>query len=149
MSSSAGPTVSLDVLLMASLLADTSPSSAPASSTDAIARLRPSPYARNTQVYARKSDANAPEIVAALRKCGVQVFDMGRTAAFLAGFPDLLAVVMGEMFLIEVKAEKGTLTEDQIEFHGVWQGPPIAILRSADEAAAWARMTRRRLMEAL
>ena len=93
---------------------------------------------------ARRQDANAAEIISALRKVGVEVYDMGRTAQFLAGFPDLLVVVAGRMHLIEVKTEKGRLTEDQEHFHESWAGPPIIIVRSPEEAVMWASKERMR-----
>lgn len=87
---------------------------------------------------ARRQDANAAEIVKALRKAGVSVYDLGRAAQFIPGFPDLLVVVSGRIHLLEVKTEKGELTGDQVKFHGEWAGPPIVIVRSPEEAIIWA-----------
>jgi hypothetical protein len=72
--------------------------------------------------YARKIDANQPEIVAALRKAGCTVEHLHAVGS---GCPDLLCAVNGETFLIEVKdgakppsAQK--LTPDQFDWHSKW-----------------------------
>lgn len=36
-------------------------------------------------------------------------------------------------FLMEIKTTSGKLTQDQVEFHGRWNGP-IHIIRSVDDA---------------
>ena len=87
--------------------------------------------------YARRTDANAKDIVKRLRELGVQVFDMQRAAGTIPGFPDLLVNVVGTMHLIEVKTINGSFTDDQTEFHQEWRGPPIYTIRSPEEAECW------------
>ena len=71
----------------------------------------------------KKVDANQPQIVKDVRKCGLLVHvtsDLGR------GFPD---TVIGDprtlkVCLCEVKnpEERWTLTEKETEFHELWRG---------------------------
>jgi hypothetical protein len=93
---------------------------------------------------ARRQDSNSAAIVKALRKIGVQVYDTGRMAQFIPGFPDLLVVGVGQVHLLEIKTENGELTKDQIDFHAEWRGPPIIIVRSPEEAVMWASNERMR-----
>ena len=79
---------------------------------------------------AAKVDLNQPEIVAALRKCGISVHS---TAAIGKGFPDLVCAKGDKAWLIEVKGPKGKLTDDQVEFIGAWGGV-VHIARSVDDA---------------
>jgi Holliday junction resolvase len=79
---------------------------------------------------AAKIDANQPEIVKALRKCGISVHS---TAAIGKGFPDLVCAKGDKAWLIEVKGPKGKLTDDQVEFMSAWQGD-VHIARSVDDA---------------
>ena len=82
----------------------------------------------------KKVDANQPQIVADLRKCGVLVHitsDLGR------GFPDLVAGwPNGEcVWLFEVKNPeyKHKLTEAEKEFHDLWKSM-VHIIESAEDA---------------
>lgn len=79
---------------------------------------------------AAKVDANQAEIVKALRKCGISVQS---TASMGKGFPDLVAGKGALTWLIEVKSEKGKLTQDQVEFISAWRGK-VHIARSVDDA---------------
>lgn len=85
---------------------------------------------------ARRVDANQREIVAALRAAGraVEVLsDVGR------GVPDLLVSIRGANYLLEVKAGKAALTEDEARWHAAWRGQ-VAVVRTpqeAIEATAW------------
>ena len=72
-----------------------------------------------------KVDANHTQVVSALRAAGASVQSL---AAVGKGVPDLLVSFNGVNLLMEVKdgnkpksAQK--LTEDQIKWHGAWQGP--------------------------
>lgn len=81
-------------------------------------------------------DRNQPEIVAALRKAGAQVFSLAGAAD---GIPDLLVAYRGLTFLMEVKdglksPSKRQLTDDQISFHAGWKGGPLFIVNSIGEA---------------
>lgn len=77
-----------------------------------------------------KRDANEPAIVDALEAIGVTVHRLSHP-----GLPDLLCWHRREGFrLLEVKAEKGTLTEAQRET--VCSSLPFCIVRSVPEALA-------------
>jgi len=71
-------------------------------------------------------DGPQPAIVAALRKAGRSVDVIGDPVDLLVGWP-------GNNLLMEVKAEKGELTEAQEEFFATWKGPKC-VVRSVDEA---------------
>jgi Holliday junction resolvase len=80
-------------------------------------------------VKAARTDANQVEIVAALRKAGAKVYV---SSSFGKGFPDLLALYQGQLFMLEVKdgskppsAQK--LTKDQEKFHADW---PVVVVNS-------------------
>lgn len=86
---------------------------------------------------AAKIDANQPEVVKALRACGVSVQHLHSVGA---GCPDLLCGLLGFSFLIEVKdgskvpsAQK--LTPDQVVWHAAWKAP-VHIVNSVDAALA-------------
>jgi hypothetical protein len=92
---------------------------------------------------ANKSDANQPEIVAALRKAG---FLVQCANAIGNGFPDLIVVhrASGLVRFLEVKNPSGppssrALTPDQNKFHREWAEAPIAIVTTPEEAIAAAR----------
>jgi hypothetical protein len=71
--------------------------------------------------YAKRVDANQAKLVAFLRMAGAMVFDLHRVGS---GFPDLFVCYRGKMFIPEVKADGGTMTEDEemfkaeLEYHG-------------------------------
>jgi hypothetical protein len=78
---------------------------------------------------AAKRDKNEMAIVDTFRRLGWSVeFLSGR------GVPDLLIGKGSTLLLIEVKGEKGKLTEDQVEWHSDWNGPKPRIVRSIDDA---------------
>lgn len=86
---------------------------------------------------AAKIDENQNEIVKALRAVGASVQTL---AAVGKGVPDLLVGYQGKTILIEVKDGKKPpserrLTEDQIKWHGSWNGGPVAIV--TDVEGAW------------
>lgn len=85
---------------------------------------------------AAKRDASEPEIVNVLTRCGFTVVRMDTPCDLLAGF-------RGTNFLVECKSgHKGyakSLNENQKEFAASWNGGPVYILRSADDAIAWAQ----------
>ena len=82
-----------------------------------------------------KRDAAEPEVVKALEALGFSVERMDRPVDLLAGF-------RGKCWVIEVKSgDKGygkTLNANQQKFADGWRGPPVVILRSKDDAIAWA-----------
>ena len=80
--------------------------------------------------FARKIDANQPEIVEALEDAYCEVLSL---APLGNGCADLLVRRCGhkELHLLEVKGPKGELTPDQREFHAVW---PVTIVRTPEEA---------------
>ena len=83
-------------------------------------------------------DRNHSEIVNALERCGCSVQSL---ASLGRGCVDLLVGAHGRNFLIEVKAPKGKVTPDQIEWASGWRGQ-MAIVRSVEEAIAVVRQER-------
>ncbi len=85
---------------------------------------------------AAKVDRNHPAIVRALQSVGATVKSL---ASVGQGTPDLLVGYRRETFLLEVKdgeavISRQRLTEDQEEWHRVWRGLPVAIVRDVNEA---------------
>jgi len=75
------------------------------------------------QAYAKKRDANEPEIVAALRKVGAKVL--------LIDWCDLIVYYKGSLYMLEVKTNKGKLTPDQQKNFIGW---PVHIVRDTGAA---------------
>lgn len=76
---------------------------------------------------AAKRDANEKAIIEALAAYGVGVTQLSQK-----GVPDLLCSYNGRWFLVEVKSEKGKLTEDQADFmskHDAW----VTVARSKED----------------
>lgn len=85
--------------------------------------------------YAKRIDANQPDIVQALRTMGASVQSL---ASVGKGCPDLLVGFLGANYAIEIKDEskppsKRVLTPDQVVWHYGWRGQ-VAIVKSIDEA---------------
>jgi len=96
--------------------------------------------------YAKKIDANQPEIVKALRRAGCTVEHLHAVGK---GCPDLLCAIDGEVFLIEIKdgakppsAQK--LTDDQIIWHAEWKAT-VHVVNSIEAALAVADTYRAKL----
>lgn len=81
------------------------------------------------------SDANAKEIVAALREAGAVVY-YWRAVSRTAGVPDLIVAWSGVTWLLEVKAPGGKLSDKQEEFRAKWRGGPIVTVRTIADAKA-------------
>lgn len=77
-----------------------------------------------------KTDKNQAEIVRALRGIGASVQSLAPVGK---GVPDLLVGYNGVNFLMEVKMDKGKLTDDQVQWHGAWMGK-VYIVRSIEDA---------------
>lgn len=80
---------------------------------------------------AARRDQNESQIVAALSAAGATVVQLSA-----AGCPDLLCGFRGLTYLLEVKAANGKLTPDQLEWHRNWQGYPVKVVRSVEDALA-------------
>lgn len=83
-----------------------------------------------------KVDANHAEIVRALRKAGATVQSLAEIGD---GCPDLLVGLAGKTVLIEVKdsaqpPSKRQLTDDQLRWHGAWNGGTLAIVCDVESA---------------
>lgn len=92
---------------------------------------------------AARIDANQPQVVAALRKCGVTVQHLHQVGE---GCPDLLCGIGDQVFLVEVKdgskvpsAQK--LTPDQVTWHAAWP-TEVHIVNSIAGAIAVAALYR-------
>ena len=79
---------------------------------------------------AARVDGNQAEIVAALRRAGCSV---AITSGVGRGFPDLVAGVGGETYLLEVKRPGERLTPDEARWHDAWRGH-VVIVYSIDDA---------------
>jgi hypothetical protein len=78
----------------------------------------------------KRVDANQPEIVEALRKCGILVIILSGVGR---GCPDLLwhNSYTHRMGLIDCKSEHGRLTQRQQELWALW---PVEIAKTVEEA---------------
>ena len=65
--------------------------------------------------YARRQDANQPEIVAAFERLGFSVVDLSKIG--IEGVPDLAVSVHRVTCFVEVKTEAGELSPGQIKWH--------------------------------
>ncbi len=95
--------------------------------------------------YAKKIDANQPEIVKALRGAGCTVEHLHAVGR---GCPDLLCAINDRVFLIEVKdgakvASAQKLTPDQVVWHADWNAD-VHIVNSVAAALAVVEIYRRR-----
>ena len=77
------------------------------------------------RAFSVKRDANEPEIVDALEKVGATVRRMN--------WADLLVGFRGVNYVIEVKTEKGKLTDNQIVDFPAWRGQ-VDVARTKTEA---------------
>lgn len=78
-----------------------------------------------------QTDANEPEIIAALEAGGCSVEKIGRPV-------DLLVGVKGRSFVFEVKRPKAKLRESQEKFFARWKGH-AGILRSVEDVQQFLR----------
>lgn len=76
--------------------------------------------------YAKRRDANEPEIVNALKSIGCAVHRMDDPVDLLVGY-------RGKAHLIEVKTPRGSLTDSQIEFIADWPGD-VHVVTTAEQA---------------
>ena len=77
-----------------------------------------------------KVDNNQPEIVKALRKCGVSVQSLANIGS---GCVDLLTGYMHVNRLLEVKQEGANLTPKETDWHRRWNGQ-LCVVRTVEEA---------------
>lgn len=76
-------------------------------------------------------DLSQSVIVNSLRAIGATVHSL---AALGDGCPDLLVGFRQHTYLLEVKAEKGRLTADQVEWIDSWRGHPVYVVHDVGEA---------------
>ncbi len=77
--------------------------------------------------YAKRRDANEPEIVEALEKAGCHVQRLDTPF-------DLLASKRGKDHKIEVKMPRGKLTPTQVDYIADQKGAPVHVVTTAEEA---------------
>lgn len=75
-------------------------------------------------------DANQKDIVGSLRRMGCNVLHLHAVGH---GCPDILVGYHGYNVLMEIKAEGGKMTGDEIVFNQTWRGQ-VAIVRNIDDA---------------
>lgn len=80
--------------------------------------------------YARRVDANHPDIVKGLRKLGAGVTSMARLGG---GVSDLLVSFRQRWYVMEVKSDEGELSDDQRRWIGE-QRAPVYTVRSLEHA---------------
>jgi hypothetical protein len=85
---------------------------------------------------AARVDQNHDQVVTALRAAGATVQSL---AGVGKGVPDLLVGYKGQTMLMEVKdgfkpPSKRVLNEDQLRWHGSWNGGALAVVDSPDAA---------------
>ena len=85
---------------------------------------------------AAKIDANHEAVVLALRAVGATVQSL---AGVGKGVPDLLVGFQNQTILMEIKDGNKSpsarlLTEDQLRWHGSWNGGALAVVDSPDAA---------------
>lgn len=88
--------------------------------------------------YGAKRDANHREIVEAFEKMGIDVLDLADQGG---GCPDLVIGCFKKNHLVEIKNKKTSygrrgLNKLQKEWASRWQGSPVHIVTSVDEAVA-------------
>ena len=95
--------------------------------------------------YARKVDANQPQIVAAFEKLGCRVFD---SSGLGRGFPDLVVQRGKVTILVEVKTPTGRPTRAQAALAA--QGWSVTICRTPSdvlEASSYLRRSAAKIKE--
>lgn len=85
-----------------------------------------------------RTDANHAAIVDLLRRAGARVQSLAQVGG---GCPDLLVGYQGRTALVEVKdgskvPSKRRLTDDEARWHEHWQGGPLFVVESDDDALA-------------
>lgn len=84
-----------------------------------------------------RSDGNQQGIVSLLRACGVSV---AITSQVGDGFGDVVLGFRGKTHVAEIKnGDDWEYTPAQREFRRTWNGGPIDVLASEDDALAWVR----------
>jgi len=78
----------------------------------------------------KRVDSNQAEIVEALRKIGCVVTP---THMVGSGYPDITVGFRGRTILLEIKSEKGKLTEAEEDWFLAWTGEAY-VVRSVEEA---------------
>lgn len=76
---------------------------------------------------AARTDSNQQEVIDSLRKIGCRVHYIKEPVDLMVGFRD-------KTVLLEVKAEGGRLTKQQVQFIAEWNGGPVHIVRDPQEA---------------
>ncbi len=79
--------------------------------------------------WAHKRDDNEKEIRQALEAIGWQVILLSQT-----GMPDAIANHDGVTIFLEIKSKRGQLTPAQSDLILAWQGAPLRVVHSVDEA---------------
>lgn len=82
--------------------------------------------------YARKVDNNHGEIKMALIGAGYKLWDC---SSYGKGMSDLLVMSKSNRFVaLEVKQPKGKLTHDEVQFFSTFEGAPVYVVRSIEDA---------------
>jgi len=84
--------------------------------------------------HKNRRDANEADLVAELRAHGFSVYMMDQPLDLLVGYA-------GRTYLVEIKTEKGKLTDPQLEFLAHWRGD-ATVLRTSADVQLFARMVK-------
>jgi hypothetical protein len=84
--------------------------------------------------HKNRRDANEADLVAELRAHGFSVYMMDQPLDLLVGYA-------GRTYLVEIKTEKGKLTDPQLEFLAHWRGD-ATVLRTSTDVKLFARMVK-------
>lgn len=80
--------------------------------------------------YAKKRDANEPEIIEALEKAGATVHRIDVPCDLVIGF-------RGRNYLGEVKQGKAKLNKNQAGFMAEWRGQKPFVFRTVEDVIEW------------
>jgi hypothetical protein len=90
---------------------------------------------------ASRIDTNQPRMVRRLRELGFHITLLSQLGK---GVPDVLVTAYSnrtervEALLVEIKTDKGTLTEDERQWHESYpEGGPLLVARSEDDVLHW------------
>lgn len=85
--------------------------------------------------HVKRRDLNHGDIVAAFQRCGYSVLDLSQVGG---GCPDLLVGRRGRDRLIEVKAGRGRVSDEQRRWAQTWSGDYPLVVRAIEDVYALA-----------
>lgn len=80
-------------------------------------------------IHYAKRDASEAPMISLLEQVGATVEKLN-----IAGGPDLLVGFRGVTYLLEAKTGKGKVRSNQEDWHELWRGGKVHVVRTPDEA---------------